>query len=169
LGQRRAKDVLAVLNSKKPVVVDADALTCFERNPKQLFDALHDNCVLTPHEGEFVRIFPTIQGTREERALMAAKQTGACVLLKGSKTLIASPDGRVVVNETGSADLATAGSGDVLSGMIGGLMAQGMPPFESACAGAYLHGLAGQGFGRGLVASDLPDLLPAILQDLIAS
>lgn len=138
-----------------PTVIDADGLA---RLPKKL----HERCILTPHEGEFTRAFPGITGMREERAAEAARQTGAIVVLKGAETLIAHPDGRLAINRHASPYLATAGAGDVLAGMITGLLAQGMAPFWAACAAVWMHGDAGGKLGAGLVASDLPGVLPAV-------
>jgi hydroxyethylthiazole kinase-like uncharacterized protein yjeF len=151
----------------RAIVLDADALTVFEHEPESLFDAIQGSVVLTPHEGEFKRLFGTgrpdkIQATRE-----AARRSGAVVLHKGADTVIASPDGRAVVNTNGPVWLATAGSGDVLSGLIAGLLAQGLPAFEAACAGAWLHGEAALALGPGLLADDLPEQLPALLRKLL--
>ncbi len=142
-----------------PTVLDADALG---RLPK----ILNENVVLTPHEGEFSRAFPEIDGSREERALKAAQLSRAIVVLKGAETVIAHPDGRIVVNNHASPHLATAGTGDVLAGMITGLMAQGMAPFNSACAAVWIHGECGIRAGQGLVASDLAGMIPGVLTDL---
>ena len=141
-------------------VLDADALAA-------LTLPLNPLCVLTPHEGEFARAFPGIHGSREARARQAALESGAIVVLKGAETVIAAPDGRLVVNRHASPVLATAGTGDVLAGMITGLLAQGMPGFEAACAAVWIHGDCALRFGPGLVASDLPDLIPAALQELL--
>ena len=155
-----------------PTVLDADALTVFAQTPTELFFAIKNPTVLTPHEGEFARLFPLpdpppqVGEGKKECALSAAKQSGAVVLLKGAETIIASPDGRVVVNNNAPPTLATAGSGDVLAGIITGLIAQKMPAFEAACAGAWLHGDAASRFGAGLIAEDLPALLPKSLQSL---
>lgn len=149
------------------VVVDADGLSVFASNTAPFFARLHDTCILTPHEGEFDRIFGDLTGDKPARARMAAKQSGAIILLKGAKTIIAHPDGRVVINDHASPFLATAGSGDVLAGMITGLLAQGMPPFWAACAGAWIHGEAGCRLGPGLVAPDLVGYIPVILQEMI--
>ncbi|MCB1562282.1 MAG: NAD(P)H-hydrate dehydratase [Alphaproteobacteria bacterium] len=140
-------------------VLDADALL-------NLPDRLNENFVLTPHEGEFSKAFPGLEGSRVERAKAASEKTGAVIVLKGADTVIAGPDGRCVVNTHASPALATAGSGDVLAGMITGLLAQGMAPFEASCAAVWIHGECALTFGSGLVASDLPDLIPAALQDL---
>ena len=142
-----------------PVVLDADALS-------DLPARLSAHYILTPHEGEFARAFPDIKGERKERALAAAKESGAIVVLKGAQTIIAHPDGHIVLNKHASKYLATAGSGDVLAGMITGLLAQGIEPFYAACAAVWIHGEAAIEFGRGLVASDLSDKFAKILQDL---
>lgn len=158
--------ILSALGLHKAVVLDADALSVFAEHPDALFDAIHSDVVLTPHEGEFVRLFHDVSGSREARALAAAKQSHAVVLLKGAQTLIAAPDGRLVVNRESSPYLATAGSGDVLAGILTGLLAGGMEAFEAACASAWIHGKAAQDFGAGLIADDLPDLIPPILNTL---
>lgn len=149
------------LRLDRPAVIDADALL-------GLPEALHENIVLTPHEGEFARIFPDLaEGARAEKALAAAHRTGACVVLKGAQTVIAHPDGRVVVNDHASPYLATAGSGDVLAGMIAGLLAQGMDSFPAACAAVWMHGECALRFGPGLVAEDLPGLIPGVLKEVL--
>lgn len=159
--------VLEALQWQKPCILDADALTCFQDGPGELFDALHKNCVLLPHEGEFTAIFPDVTGSREEKVKTAVERTGACILLKGAETLIGAPDGRMVQNTHASPYLATAGSGDVLAGLITGLIAQGMPVFEAVCAGCWMHGEAALRFGPGLVASDIQWQIPGIMADLI--
>lgn len=153
------------------VVLDADALNVFEKDPGALFSVLHEGCVLTPHEGEFARLFPGLgAGGKIERARKAAFLSGATLVLKGPDTVIAAPDGRVVVNTHASADLATAGTGDVLAGLILGFMGRGgkgIDPFGAACAAAWVHGEAARRFGPGLIATDIPDLVPGILSDLL--
>jgi ADP-dependent NAD(P)H-hydrate dehydratase / NAD(P)H-hydrate epimerase len=152
---------LRMLATNKPVVIDADAITSFKAEPSLLFESIEGPCVLTPHEGEFDRIF-AIQGDKLHRAREAAKQSGAIVILKGADTVIASPDGRAVINANAPPTLATAGSGDVLSGIILGLLSQGMEPFLASCAAVWMHGAAANLFGVGLIADDLPDLLPRV-------
>jgi hydroxyethylthiazole kinase-like uncharacterized protein yjeF len=149
------------------LVVDADGLTVFEGWPDDLFGALDRDDVLTPHEGEFRRLFPgLLDGGREAAALEAARRAGAVVVLKGPATVIAAPDGRMAVNGNGTPWLATAGTGDVLAGMIGGLVAQRMDSFDAARAAVWMHAEAARGFGPGLIAEDLPERLPAVLAAL---
>jgi hydroxyethylthiazole kinase-like uncharacterized protein yjeF len=162
-------NVLALARTGAALVLDADAITVFRDDPDELFSVLDRDDVLTPHPGEFERLFPGLIAASPERitaARQAAKQAGAVVLLKGPDTVIASPDGRAAVNVNGSPWLATAGSGDVLAGFIGGLVAQGMESFEAACAGAWIHSEAAELHGPGLIAEDLPGLAPAVLRRL---
>ena len=156
---------LATLEAR--LVLDADALTVFADAPEALFDLLGPQDVLTPHEGEFGRLFPGLLAAgRETATVEAAKRAGCIVVLKGAKTLIAAPDGRLRLNPNGSPWLATAGTGDVLAGMIGGLSAQGVETFEAASMAVWMHADAAGRFGPGLIAEDLPGLIPAVLGDL---
>jgi hydroxyethylthiazole kinase-like uncharacterized protein yjeF len=163
---RQAVEALAALPAS--LVIDADGLTVFQNHPGSLFALLTADDVMTPHEGEFERLFPRLlaaQG-REAAAAEAAGRAGCIVLLKGPATVIAAPDGRLAANPNGSPWLATAGTGDVLAGMIGGLLAQGMEAFDASCAAAWIHAEAGRGFGPGLIAEDLPERTPDILRAL---
>ena len=163
--------VAALAELNKPLVLDADALTVHADKPEALFALTHEHCVMTPHGGEFARLFPDIAGaplSKIEKTRAAAARARCVVLFKGADTVIAAPDGRAIVNTNASAYLATAGSGDVLAGMVGGLLAQGAPAFEAACAGAWIHGAAGSAFGPGLIADDLPALIPPVLRQLLA-
>ena len=169
VGRATQELVGAVLATKASVVLDADALTSFKDDTKNLFVQLRENCVLTPHEGEFERIFPGLLKKSVSRieAVRAAAAAAKCtVLLKGPDTTIAAPDGRAIVNSHAPATLATAGSGDVLSGLIGGLMAQGVDSYKAAACAAWLHGEAAFQFGPGLIAEDLPECIPDALSAL---
>jgi ADP-dependent NAD(P)H-hydrate dehydratase / NAD(P)H-hydrate epimerase len=169
VGEGTRKLAAAVLASKAGAVLDADALTSFKGKAEALFGKLRAPAVLTPHEGEFERLFAGLLAkaqSRIEAAREAAKTAGCTVLLKGPDTVIAAPDGRAIVNTNAPPWLATAGSGDVLSGLIGGLLAQGMDSFDAAAAGAWLHGEAANRFGIGLIAEDIPETLPQVLRAL---
>lgn len=170
VGDDTRKKTIAVLKSATGAVLDADALTSFADNPADLFSALRLDDVLTPHSGEFTRLFPDIDltGGNLIAARAASSKAGAIVVVKGADTVVAAPDGRAAINVNAPPELATAGSGDVLAGFIAGLRAQGMPGFEAACAGVWLHGACGQAAGPGLIAEDLPEALPAVLRSLLA-
>ena len=165
VGQETRSRVLAMLATKRSTVLDADALTSFQKDPAVLDRAIQGPCVMTPHDGEFSRLFDT-NGDKLTRSRRAAKRSGAVIVLKGSDTVIASPDGRAFINANAPATLATAGSGDVLGGIILGLLTQGMDPFLAAAAGVWIHGECANEFGLGLIAEDLPDIIPTILRRL---
>jgi hydroxyethylthiazole kinase-like uncharacterized protein yjeF len=161
LGVTHAGDKLAaLLAEKKTVLADADALTACTGAPEKLCGA----AVITPHAGEFLRVFGPHGADKLAAVRAAAAATGAVTVLKGPDTIIASPDGRAAINDNAPPWLATGGTGDVLSGIIAALLAQGMPQFEAACAGVWLHGAAAQSIGPGLIAEDLPDALPAAMR-----
>ncbi len=166
LGVDAARAVLPLLlGGGRQVVVDADALTACAGAPEQLRGA----AVLTPHAGEFARVFGSPGQDRVAAARAAAVATGAVLLLKGADTIIAAPDGRVAINDVAPPWLATAGAGDVLSGLVGALLGQGMPAWEAACAAAWLHGMAAAEHGPGLVAEDLTSSLQPAFQRALAA
>jgi hydroxyethylthiazole kinase-like uncharacterized protein yjeF len=174
--------VAAALSAKRGAVLDADALTSFAEDPSKLFALLHENCVLTPHLGEFARLFPDIAAKLSEPATKgpayskvdavreAAARAGCVILLKGPDTVIADSQGRAAINsahyDRAAPWLATAGSGDVLAGMITGLLARGLAPMQAAETAAWLHVEAARKFGPGLIAEDLPEMLPMVFRDL---
>jgi hydroxyethylthiazole kinase-like uncharacterized protein yjeF len=177
VGEAACERVLAVLMGERAVVLDADAITSFGVDPQRLAKALKARSaqatILTPHEGEFSLYFgaldPKIQAlSKLERAREGAKLVGSIVVLKGADTVVAAPDGRAAIAANAPAHLATAGAGDVLTGMATGLLAQGMPAFEAAAAAVWLHGEAAAAFGPGLIAEDLPEMLPRVYQALLA-
>lgn len=162
-------NVEALARAGRSLVLDADALTVFEGKTERLQDIFSAPAILTPHTGEFERLFPGLlasSSTKIEAARAASKRAGCVVLLKGPDSTIAAPDGRAVVNTHATPFLATAGAGDVLAGIIGGLLAQGLDPFDAACAGAWMHGDAGLRVGAGLTAEDLDASLRDVIRDL---
>lgn len=193
VGEATRELTRAALAAGRGCVLDADALTSFAETPQELFDLIEAGegpTILTPHAGEFARLFGGAdeaaddeaqdgdddEQTRElrlqaspgkvEAARGAAHASGALVIYKGADTVIAAPDGRAAINANAPATLATAGAGDVLAGIACGLLAQGMPAFEAACAAVWLHGAAASRFGPGLIAEDIEAQLPAVLRDL---
>jgi hydroxyethylthiazole kinase-like uncharacterized protein yjeF len=164
-GESLRRRVLRALEAQKACVLDADALTSFEDQPQTLFDAITAPCVLTPHEGEYKRLFAH-EGDRLTRARAAAAQSRAVMLLKGGDTVVAAADGKAFIQPEAPSALATAGSGDVLAGIVLGLLVQGMPALEAAAAGVWLHARAGCLVGTGLIAEDLPEALPGALVEL---
>lgn len=156
--------VRAAVDRGRAGVLDADVFAAFADDPAALFDGLSERWLLTPHTGEFARLFPGLEGGRLDKARAAAARCGAPVLLKGPDTVIAHPDGRAVINANATPDLATAGSGDVLAGFALGLIAQGVPAFDAGCMAAWLHGAVGRALGPGLIAEDLPEALPPVLR-----
>lgn len=167
--QRR---VIGALKSDAAAVLDAGAITAFGDDPANLFGWIRDQkaraCVMTPHDGEFARLFED-DGDRLTRCRRAARESHAVVLLKGNDTVIASPDGHAAIGEAAPPWLATAGTGDVLSGLIVGLLAQNLPAFEAAAAAAWMHSEAAARVGAGLIAEDIPEQLPAVLAELYKS
>jgi ADP-dependent NAD(P)H-hydrate dehydratase / NAD(P)H-hydrate epimerase len=175
VGLETCELVLTALSGERAVVLDADAMTSFAGDPHRLAGALRartpNRTIMTPHEGEFTRYFCALDerakvGSKLERARLAAKLTGAVIVLKGADTVVAAPDGRAAISANAPAYLATAGAGDVLAGMVTGLLAQGMPTFEAAAAAVWLHGEAATAFGPGLISEDLPEQLPRLYRGL---
>ncbi|MCL2429650.1 MAG: NAD(P)H-hydrate dehydratase, partial [Alphaproteobacteria bacterium] len=177
VGGEMRQMVLAALSGAAAVVLDADALTSFAEGLDELSSSIRARSaiatVLTPHAGEFSRLFRALPevaqaGSKLEAARLGAAHTGAVVLLKGPDTVVAAPDGRATIAENAPAWLATAGSGDVLAGFVGALLAQGMPGFEAAAAAVWVHGEAGCAAGPALISEDLPEMLPAVYRRLLA-
>jgi hydroxyethylthiazole kinase-like uncharacterized protein yjeF len=172
VGEPMRQLVLAALRGERAVVLDADALTSFADQPQVLSAAIRSRTkatLMTPHEGEFARLFKLLANevpSKLEKARSAARATGAVVLLKGADTVVAAPDGRAAIADNAPPWLATAGAGDVLAGIAAGCLAQGMPGFDGAAAAVWLHGEAGTAAGPGLIAEDLPEAMPGIYRRL---
>lgn len=165
VGQHTRELVTTVLAANRPTVLDADALTSFTDCRPDLLDRLRADCVLTPHDGEFARLFDH-EGSRLERAAAASRACGAVVLLKGGDTVVAAPDGRAAIQAEAPPALATAGTGDVLAGLLVGLLAQGVPAYEAAAAAVWLHAEAARRAGPGLIAEELSGYVAAALAAL---
>jgi hydroxyethylthiazole kinase-like uncharacterized protein yjeF len=177
VGASTCEAVLTALSGERAVVLDADAITSFAGDPARLADALRARggkpTLMTPHEGEFQRYFAPLDqrtkvGSKLERARLAASLVGATIVLKGPDTVVTAPDGRAAIAANAPPYLATAGAGDVLTGMAAGLLAQGMPAFEAAAAAVWFHGEAALAVGPGLISEDLPEALAKVYQAFLA-
>lgn len=165
-------NLFALAHTGAAMIIDADALTVFRDKPGDLFACLDRDDVLTPHPGEFERLFPGLlkaSANRVDAARDAARKAGGIVILKGADTVVAAPDGRAAVSIKGAPFLSTAGSGDVLAGFVAGLIAQGMDSFDAACAGVWIHAECARQHGPGLIAEDIPGLAVAVLGELYAA
>lgn len=172
--KKTAEAVIQVLEMGRRTILDAGALAAFSRQPQKLFDAIkacEADVFLTPHDGEFLKLFPThaSQQSKIDKAQAAANTSGATIILKGADTVVATPQGEISVSDNAPPWLATAGSGDVLAGVLAGLAAQGMPAFEAACAAVWLHGDAANRLGPGIISSDLDEGLRQSLNHLISA
>jgi hydroxyethylthiazole kinase-like uncharacterized protein yjeF len=170
VGEETRQMVLTALRAEPAVVLDADALTSFAENPEELFGAVlgRDHpVVMTPHAGEFARLFGEVPGaSKVDRTRTAASRSGATVVFKGPDTVIAAPDGAAAIDTNGTPWLATAGSGDAMAGMVLAMLAQGLGGFDAGCIAVWMHGQAAKLFGPGLIAEDLPELIPEVLEEL---
>ena len=167
LGINNKNVVKNVLKHSNNIIIDADAITCFQNDIKSFKDLIRNKTViLTPHEGEFKKLFPNIKGNLVDKAIYAAKKLNSIIVLKSANTIIASQNNHVIINKYGSKWLATAGSGDVLAGIIGALVSNGMDAFHAAAFGVWIHSSAGIYFGPGLIAEDISDLIPKIYKKI---
>jgi len=166
MGGKQVELITYLLSTDKKVVLDADALTIISKIDNFSWSNRNGETLLTPHEGEFSRLFPDIAGSKIERACAAAALSNCTILLKGPDTVIATPDGQVTINTSGTPWLATAGSGDVLAGICLGLMAQGLSGYDAGAISAWLHGRCAEEFGEGLIAEDISTILPSVLKQL---
>jgi NAD(P)H-hydrate epimerase len=168
VAEKTRQRVIAALIAGKKMVLDADALTAFSGRREDLFTRLQkDQAILTPHDGEFVRLFPGIEGDRLRRAREAARVSGAVIVSKGADSVVAAPNGRATISTNAPPWLATAGTGDVLAGLVVGLLAQGVPTFEAASAAVWIHGASACKFGPGMIAEDVPSSINQVLREIL--
>ena len=165
------ENVAAVLSSEATIVIDAEGLTAFEAQPQELFGLIQQRSaptILTPHKGEFDRLFPELGNAESklEQAKRAAEISGGVIIFKGPDTVVSAPDGLSAITDQAPPWLATAGTGDVLAGMITGLCAQGMSPFDAAVAAVWMHAELARSIGPGMISEDMADVMPALLQRL---
>ena len=169
VNQLTKKRTKLILKNSKYAIIDADALTCFKKNPKELYSLLDKNKIITPHIKEFHTIFPMINKkiTNYEKIVEASKMCKCNILLKGTKTLICSPTGDIILNDHASSELAVIGSGDVLCGIVASLVGKNkLTPFLACCAAVWIHGDIAKKFGPGLIAEDIVKNIPSILKKL---